>query len=807
MSREEKLAEFVGWAQQHITGDEKGQAQIFLDRLFQAFGHPGVLDVGGQTEFRIRQAAEDGGGTAFADLVWKPVVLFEMKKRGVDLQRHYRQAFDYWTRLVPNRPRYVVLCNFDQFRVYDFETQMDTPVDTLPIAELPARWGPLAFLFPGDHKPTFNNDRVAVTREAADALATCFKRLIRPDRSPLVPRTMAQRFTLQMLVALFAEDIGLLEKYFVTNLLNECHSPTDTYDLIGGLFAAMNSREAAHGGRFKDIPYFNGGLFAEPARLELLDQELVLLRKAADFNWTKVQPEIFGTLFQHSMGDEERHALGAHFTHPADIMKIVGPTIVQPWREQIDAAKTLKRLIELRDRLLNFRVLDPACGSGNFLYIAYRELKRLEAHLLERMQEFPSRAEPGQRMLSFLSAQNFYGLDIQPFAVEIAKVTMMIARKLAIDELHITEPALPLDNLDQNFIAADALITPDGLPAQWPKADVIIGNPPFLGAKLLKPERGPDYVNTLRRAYPEVPGMADYCVYWIRKAHDHLPACTAADAVAGRAGLVGTQNIRNNQSRVGGLDHVVKDGTIVEAVDNQPWSGEANVHVSIANWAKTQDAALLAKARKLWFKAEPVAAAQKPRKRGSGPASKEYQLDCRECNCINSALSDETDVSGAIRLTCNFEPQVCFSGQVAGHGGFILSPKEAAAMIESDARNVEVIFPFLIGRDMLTGDGSPSEWVIDFQTRTMLEASAFPKPFAHVQALVLSTPAFKEQKGKTGNGKQRSHHKQFLRRARKLTQPAPACSVGHDRGLSQDGPGVAASVCHRLEEGRVGEER
>ena len=128
-------------------------------------------------------------------------------------------------------------------------------------------------------------------------------------------------------------------------------------------------------------------------------------------------------------------------------------------------------------------MLDPACGCGNFLYIAYRELKRLEAHLLERMQEFPSRAEPGQRMLSFLSAQNFYGLDIQPFAVEIAKVTMMIARKLAIDELHITEPALPLDNLDQNFIAADALITPDGQPAQWPKADVIIGNPPFLGAK------------------------------------------------------------------------------------------------------------------------------------------------------------------------------------------------------------------------------------------------------------------------------------------------------------------------------------
>jgi SAM-dependent methyltransferase len=629
---------------------------------------------------------------------------------------------------------------------------------------LPTRWGPLAFLFPSDHKPTFNNDRVAVTREAADALAACFKRLIRPDRLPPVPRPMAQRFTLQMLVALFAEDIGLLEKYFVTNLLNECHSPTDTYDLIGGLFAAMNSREAAHGGRFKDIPYFNGGLFADPARLELHDQELVLLRKAADFNWTKVQPEIFGTLFQHSMGDEERHAFGAHFTHPADIMKIVGPTIVQPWREQIDAAKTLKRLIELRDRLHNFRVLDPACGSGNFLYLAYRELKRLEAHLLERMQEFPSRAEPGQRMLSFLSAQNFYGLDIQPFAVEIAKVTMMIARKLAIDELHITEPALPLDNLDQNFIAADALITPDGQPAQWPKADVIIGNPPFLGAKLLKPERGPDYVNALRHAYADVPGMADYCVYWFRKAHDHLPQCTAEDPIAGRAGLVGTQNIRNNQSRVGGLDYVAKSGTIVEAVDNQPWSGEAKVHVSIANWAKTRDGALLPKSRHLWFKAQPTPALRKSLgQKADGSAAKHYELDFRECEFINSGLSDQTDVSAARALACNTEPQRCFNGQMLGHEGFLLSNDQRDEIVRGDAKSKEIIFPYLNGVDALTGAGL-DRFVIDFEQRNQLQAAAFPRAFDWVRTHVLPDRVRKATEGIDKDGKVRPHHKAFLAR-------------------------------------------
>jgi len=753
-----KLTEFAAWCHKNITGDEKGQAQIYLDRLFQAFGQPGCLDVGGTTEFRIRKDKEDGGGTAFADYVWKPVVLIEMKKRGTDLQKHYRQAFDYWTRLVPNRPRYVVLCNFDEFRIYDFDTDLDTPKDTVALKDLPERWGPLAFLAPGSPKPTFENDREKVTREAADCLAECFRKLVKRG----VPRETAQRFILQMLVALFAEDIDLLPKYFVTQILEDCTTPASAYDLIGGLFEAMNTNPAPAGGRFKGVRYFNGGLFREPARLEIQDLELVLLRKAAKFDWSKVQPEVFGTLFQHSMDDAERHAFGAHFTSPSDIMKIVGPTIVAPWREQVESAKTLKELRRLTERLHHFRVLDPACGSGNFLYIAYRELKRIEARIFERMEtEFKTEAKQADQMrLSFLSAQNFYGLDILPFAVEIAKVTMMIARKLAIDELHITEQPLPLDNLDQNFLAADALLTAEGLPAPWPKADVIIGNPPFLGAKKLKPERGVDYVNTLRRAYAEVPGMADYCVYWIRKAHEHLSPCTAADPVAGRAGLVGTNNIRNIYSRIGGLDHVAKTGTIVEAVENQPWSGEANVHVSIVNWVKTQDAALLPKTRKLWFKVE---SAKKPRMRGSGPASKQYELDCRECEQINSALSDQTDVSLAKSLDCNTEPQCCFNGQMIGHENLLLSEEQRAVITSKDPKSAEVIFPYLNGVDALT-ELSLDRYVIDFEQRNQFDAAAFPGALDWVRTHVLPDRERKAKEGKDKDGKMRPHHKAFLAR-------------------------------------------
>jgi hypothetical protein len=757
MSKEQRLQEFVAWSQAHITGDEKGEAQIFLDRLFQAFGHPGVLDVGGHTEFRIRKSVEDGGGTAFADLVWKPIVLFEMKKRGENLQRHYRQAFDYWIRLVPNRPRYVTLCNFDEFRVYDFETQMDSPVDILPFVELPTRYGPLQFLFPGNPQPHFQYDRIAVTRDAADCLAQCFNHLVNRG----IDRATAQRFILQIMLALFAEDIGLLEKYFVTQILEECHTTADTFDMIGGLFQAMNNPIAAVGGRFRGVPYFNGGLFSTPACVELVDLELVLLRKAAQFDWSKVQPEIFGTLFEHSLEKAARHAYGAHFTHPVDIMKIVGPTIVRPWREQIDGAKTLKRLFALRDRLHHFKVLDPACGSGNFLYIAYREMKRIEARLFERMEEFSSQAQPGQMRLSFLSAQNFYGMDISQFAIEIAKVTMMIARKLSIDELHITENPLPLDNLDRNFTAVDSLVDEKGNEVAWPPVDVIIGNPPFLGAKRLKPERGPDYVNTLRKRYPDVPGMADYCVYWLRKAHDNLATCTPADPVAGRAGLVGTQNIRNNQSRIGGLDYIVKTGTIVEAVENQPWSGEAKVHVSIANWAKTKDAALLPKNKLLWFTV--YGAKIKARRKAGSPTEREYQLNYRECAVINSALSDQKDVSTAKPLECNTNPQRCFNGQMLGHAAFLLSQADRDDLIRKDPASVRVIYPYLNEVDALT-DAALNRFVIDFEQMSQLEAAACPGVFNWVREKVLPDREKKAKLGIDKEGKVRPHHKAFLSR-------------------------------------------
>ena len=744
--RKKQLQDFVDYAKT-LQGDEKGEAQVFLDRLFRAFSRGGYKEAGATLEHRV---ANDRGGTSFADLVWKPVVLIEMKKKGEDLSRHIRQAVDYWLQLAPNRPQYVVLCNFTEFRIYDFSFDINKPQDTIKIDELPDRYGPLNFLWPTNERAVFRVNREKVTREAADLLSAVYRSI--KSKKSVSPAT-AQRFALQALVCLFSEDIGLLPKHFFTQLLDECVDPPKAFDLFDGLFRAMNAREGTRGGRFAAVPYFNGGIFSQSAAVELDPQnEIAILRNAATYNWSEVSPDIFGTIFQHSMDAEERHAMGAHYTSQEDIMRIVGPTIVQPFTDAIDRADTKKELDAIRDRLTSLRVLDPACGSGNFLYIAYREMRRIEASIIAKQTEIDRRAAKGQAAFGHVSPAQFFGMDVLPFAVELAKVTLSLAPKLASDELHTSEKTLPLDNLDGNIAVKDALIDANGNRAVWPAADVIIGNPPFLGAKRLKPERGADYVNAVRKAYPEVPGMADYCVYWFRRAHDHLPATTPADPFAGRAGLVGTQNIRNNQSRVGGLDHIVKDGVIVEAVENMPWSGEANVHVSIANWVKkpkakaTEAALLIPKKRRLWSAVDPKLElfdqdnlSSNPKtvtkgKRGKVRKDKSYEMAVRAVEIISPSLSDATDVSAARVLDVNAKGTFCLQGVTPGYDGFVLEATEAKAIRSDSAKLVK---PYVIGRELANGDGRAVRFLIDADGLSVIDLLKFPSAKKHLESKVL----------------------------------------------------------------------
>ncbi|MFJ6404678.1 DNA methyltransferase [Streptomyces hydrogenans] len=724
-----QLDALVKYRKAHLTGDEKGEAQVFLDRLFRAFGHEGVREAGATLEMRIKKS--DQKGTAFADLMWKPRCLIEMKRVGTNLKRHYRQAFDYWVQAVPDRPRYVILCNFDDFWIYDFDQQLDEPVDRVALEDLPQRSDAFAFLFPYEEKPIFRNDLVAVTREAASDVARVFKQI----HGRGIPRIKAQLFTLQSVMAMFAEDIGMLPTHSFTRALDDSETGSDAYDLLFGLFREMNTPGVTPSGRYKGTPYFNGGLFAEVYPVELTTDELNDLRHACETDWSAVRPEIFGTLFEGSMDEGERHAQGAHFTSQADIAKIVGPVIVNPWRERISQAGSITDLEKLLIELSHYRVLDPACGSGNFLYVAYRELRRIEHDIMTLIGERRRGRHAGQQAISYISTDQFLGIDVNPFAVEVAKVTMMLAKKLSTVELDDHQEVLPLDNLENVIISADALF------CEWPQADAIIGNPPYLGRRKMISELGAEYCQRLLREHPKVAGVSDFVTYWFPLAHDHLPE-------GGRAGMVATKTIRENDSRKSSLDYVVDNGgTIFDAVSSQPWSGDAVVHVSLVNWAKGVDV----NPKVLWLN------------------DGQLRLEVDE---ISPTLRPGFDVRDAVDLRENAKPQVCFQGQTPGvTKGFVIDRSTRRSLV-SDTDAQSVIHPFLGGREMLR-DTSIARWVIDIPEADLLKAeSKYPSVMRHlVSSAVLEErekSATKErernEKALAANPKAKvnKHHANFL---------------------------------------------
>lgn len=767
----ERLKKFQAYAET-LDGDEKGEAQVFCDRLFQAFGHDGYKEAGATLEFRIKKASTKG--TSFADLIWKPRLLIEMKKRGEKLGLHYRQAFDYWLNAVPNRPRFVILCNFDEFWIYDFDKQLDEPVDRVTIGEISTRYTALNFLFPENKEPIFDNDREDVSRKAANQTAELYRSLTRRPGNP-IPREQAQRFVLQLVIAMFAEDIDLLPAGTVTSIIKDClEHGQSSYDLLGGLFKQMNDPKPATAGRFKGVPYFNGGLFSTIDPIELTEIEMELIggeKGAATRNWSKVNPAIFGTLFQQSMDAKVRHQHGRHFTSEADIQRIVGPTIVAPWQARIDSAKTLQEFVRLRRELSEFRILDPACGSGNFLYVAFREMSRLDIRLMSRLKSLFSHKEfeKQAKVISAVSPKQFYGLDNDTFGVELAKVTLMLAKKLALDEAIETfsegsgeftkgtmeftfhgEDALPLDNLDNNVIEVDALFV------DWPEVDAIVGNPPYQSKNKLQEELGPAYLNKLRQRYPDIDGRSDYCVYWFRIAHDNLEP-------GQRAGLVGTNTIRQNYSRESGLDVIVADGgTITEAVSSMIWPGAAVVHTSIVNWVKGQQGG----SKRLYIQEGNIL---------------EEGWRHSDLETIPASLSFSLDVTKAQKINKNATNGGCFQGQTHGHKAFLVEPTSAKMLITRKPEYANVLKPFLISDDLVGEINSkPSRYVIDFSGMDILEAQKYSELYPRIEKQVLPArekAALKERERNEEvlatnlKAKTNKHHANFLKKWWQMSYP------------------------------------
>jgi hypothetical protein len=381
------------------------------------------------------------------------------------------------------------------------------------------------------------------------------------------------------------------------------------------------------------------------------------------------------------MDADERRATGAHYTPKQDILRVVGPTIVEPWRARIDAATTLEQLRALRRRLMKFRVLDPACGTGDFLYVAFRQLFTLDTALLLRMQALDS--GDGDDWRDGIPTTNFHGIDINESAVELARVTLAIAQRLAFDERHTLAPER-FEQTDAALQLPCSITCADALFVDWPVVDAIVGNPPILGDRKLRARLGAAYIDRLKHA-SGVDGVVDLSCYWFRRAHDHLPP-------DGRAGLVGTSGLRVGKAREASLDYLVeRGGTITSAVSSMLWRGDANLDVCMVNWVN-----------------------------GTAAGPHRLIVDGRSHlrSHIATHLGLHVDVCDAKKLAANERGTAM--GVIFGSDAFTLD------IDDSPLANSDIVRPVATGTDTLTGvlDRAPTYCVHLGQHRTRAAAQA-----------------------------------------------------------------------------------
>jgi hypothetical protein len=672
-------------------GSERSGAQTFLNELLACYGND-RREVGAQFE-----APQEG---RFLDMLWPGVCIIEMKapsevKR---LSRHREQALTYWRESADAKrgipaPRFVVLCAFQKFEIWEPGRFPGEPRTSFDLVELPDRYDALLFLAGED--PVFVNGHAAVTSGAAHLVTELNGRLAErrcggPDER--------RDFILQCVWSMFAEDLGQIPGHRFTLIVEDliANPHRSSTDELGRLFELLNdpSRERPEHGQYAGVPYANGGLFENPTRLHLLTDELELLREAATFNWREVQPQIFGSLLEGTLGHDKQWELGAHYTHDAELQKIILPTVVTPWTERIENLSTHREAEHAQTDLMNYVVLDPACGSGNFLYLAYRELRRIERRLHEReaeLRQAAGMADAG-RLNIFFPLQNIRGIEIDTFAVSLARVTLWMAHRLAVEELQLNETTLPLADLS-GIVNGDALRSP------WPRADAIIANPPYHGSQNLRSVLGDERVEWLNDNFDC--GVQDLAVYWFRRAAEQM-------GPGARAGFVATNSVSQGRARKASLNDVVAHGGVItDAVSRQKWPGEAVVNVSIVNWV------------------------QKP----AVPPTR-FELDGVEVAGISTRLREsKLAVEEYEPLAANSGRS--FQGSIPA-GNFYLDVEEAESLLAlHEARYADVVRPYVNGDDITEEPLQRARrFVIDFAFRSLEEAERYPEAIRIVRERV-----------------------------------------------------------------------
>ena len=708
------------WRASALT-ERSASHQHFLD-LCDLLGEPKPADAdpSGESYCFERGARKDSGGDGWADVWKRHYFAWEYKGKRANLDAAFEQLRQY--ALALENPPLLIVSDMLRFRIRTNWTNSVSRTHSFDLDDLAdaatrdkLKW---AFSDPARLRP--GETRQSLTEHAAESFATVSQALRERGHDPHA----VAHFVNRLVFCMFADDVGLLPGHMFTRMLEQARrTPVHFADLAGDLFRVM-----ASGGRvgFETVDWFNGGLFDDDTALPLDKSDIDAVLVASNLDWSEIDPSILGTLFERGLDPNKRAQLGAHYTDREKIMLLVEPVVIRPWLaewaaekagiaadlERAEAAKSPttrrkrrheaeRRYRTFLNRLRAFTVLDPACGSGNFLYLALQALKDLEHRV-----QFEAEALGFQRAFPEIGPANVKGIEINPYAAELARVSVWIGeiqwmRRNGFSEAR--DPILkPLDTIE----CRDAVLTPDGTEPDWPEADVVIGNPPFLGNKRLIRQLGENYVARLSATYGgRVPADSDLVCYWFEKAGRQIASSKTA-----RAGLVATNSIRGGANR-----RLLRAATatrrIFEAWSDEPWVIDgASVRVSLICFGRDDDAC--------------VAGA-----RLDGASVDEIYTDLTA-----RRGSAGVDLTGVRRLSEN--AGAVFTGDTKG-GSFDVQGDLAREWLCLPANpngrtNADVLRPWMNGMDLTRR--SAGKWIVDFGwTMSEGDAALYEEPFRWVQ--------------------------------------------------------------------------
>jgi len=584
---------------------EKGETQSFYNEFFEVFGMRRRKVAAFEEPVRLL-----GEKRGFIDLFWKGVLLVEQKSAGRNLARARKQALDYFPGLKDHElPRYVLLCDFQSFELIDLDTREEV---RFGLAELPAHVEAFGFIV-GVEKRVFK-DQDPVNIIAAELMGKLHDALKASgyDGPPL------ERLLVRLLFCLFADDTGIFDERGMLETFIRDRTREDGSDLgpwLAQLFQVLNTppdrRQRSLDEDLARFPYVNGELFAEPLPIPAFNTAMrERLIEACGFSWEKISPAIFGALFQSVMDAKERRSKGAHYTTEKNILKVIEPLFLDDLRAELSRIKSLKRgreaaLRAFQDKLAGLNLFDPACGCGNFLIIAYRELRTLEIEVLKALYPTGQR-ELEAAALSKVDVDQFYGIEIDEFPARIAETAMWMMD-------HIMNNRLSLE-FGQVFAriplkAAPHIIHGDALEIDWEtvlvpeRCSYVFGNPPFLGAKVQS--------ETQRAQVRRIAGLGgsggtlDFVAAWFIKAGQYVSSPSRSDGGEDREaqersrrpriGFVSTNSITQGEQvaqlwpllfQRHGLEIAFAHRTFAWGSDAR---GKAHVHVVIIGLTRRDD--------------------------------------------------------------------------------------------------------------------------------------------------------------------------------------------------------------------------